>query len=94
MTFSYANPYVNSRESQTSCIECRIPKKRWRDIEANEKNEKINHYYDYDDDNDDNDDNDSNHRDERKISPWTVCQFEFDEDYLSNGNEDRKSMCN
>jgi len=34
------------------------------------------------------------HFDESVISPWTVCQFEFDEDYLSNGNEDRKSMRN
>jgi hypothetical protein len=30
------------------------------------------------------DGNDSHHFDESPLSPWTLCQFEFDEDYLSN----------
>ena len=83
MTFSY----VNSRESQTSCIDCCHLKKRY--FETNDRR------MDGKDSKDKKDDFDEDsHFDESVISPWTVCQFEFDEDYLSNGNEDRKSIRN
>jgi hypothetical protein len=72
--------------SPTSCIDCHL-KKRGRYFETNDRR------VDGKDGKDDFDD-ESTSDDERKISPWTVCQFEFDEDYLSNGNENRKYMRN
>ena len=73
----------NMKFSPTSCIDCRILKKQWRDIEKNETNDRFHYrYVDVDDDVDD-----SHHFDEITLSPWTVCQFEFDEDYLSNSRK-------
>lgn len=63
----------------TSCIDCRILKKRWRDIETNETNDRR-----MDGDSKDDFGVDDTTRDDITLSPWTVCQFEFDEEYLSN----------
>lgn len=78
--------HPTSQTSQTSCIDCHL-KKRWQDFEKNDRR----------DEKDGKDDFDPPTLAEWKISPWTVCQFEFDEDYLSNGNDDkgeRKSIRN
>ena len=65
------------------CIDHRILKKRCRDFEKNDQRADADGKVD------------DSTRDEWKISPWTVCQFEFDEDYLSNDcNGDRKSIRN
>jgi hypothetical protein len=75
--------------SPTSCIDCRILKKRWRDVETNDRFHY--RYVDVDVDDDDVDDqNVDSTLDKITLSPWTVCQFEFDEDYLSNGDKNFK----
>jgi hypothetical protein len=66
MTFSSLPQRITSR-----CIDHRILKKRWRDIEKNDRRADGDEKDDYD----------------IKLSPWTVCQFEFDEDYLSNDSD-------
>ena len=57
------------------CIDHRILKKRWRDFEKNDQRADGDGKFDFD-------------LDDIKLSPWTVCQFEFDEDYLSNDSND------
>ncbi len=78
MTFSTL-PFrsTTSTTSTTSCIDCCILKK----LEMNERRDRKDSKDDFEVD-------ESDHFDDITLSPWTVCQFEFDEDYLSNSSND------